>query len=393
MRICFVFLPIEPYSPRHAGAFSTTTAAITQELEALGHCVTIVAAQQDLPAYEAGTVVDATIAPRKTRLQRRVIASLGSRKGYDWHDHARYLRRVADVLGELDPSPDVIVVGNDVQVGLRLFNTVRRPYVLWQMNELVTRHHDIRMASAVYKGAVVISDFIGAQVARVTGLPTSCVLTVPGGVDLNTFRPRQDWATAPAHREVLLLGRLDPNKGYHLVLDSLQRLRQNGHSFRVSLAVAPSHFGADQTSYAAMLGNQLSGLDGIALGHLDRGQLPSRLRQADITCALSQAPEPFGLVVLEAMASGVAVVASRIGGLPEAAGDAGLLIDPGDSGELDTALAELLSSDLALIEAKRAGLARARSASWSLVAASFLSALQTLLADHGPPEAVPDMSR
>jgi glycosyltransferase involved in cell wall biosynthesis len=362
------------------------------ELEALGHSVTIVAAQRDLPAYEAGTVVDVTVTPRKTRLQRRFTALSGAQRGYDWHDHARYLRRVAAVLSDFDPSPDVIVVGNDIQVGLRLSKCSPAPFVLWQMNELVTRHNGIRMASDVYKGAVVISDFVGAQVARVTGLPVRRVLTVPGGVDLNTFWPRPDWATARPVREVLLFGRLDPNKGYHLVLDSLDRLRNKGHSFRVSLAVAPSHFGANQSSYAASLANQLSRVDGVVLGRLDREHLPSRLRQADITCAISQVPEPFGLVVLEAMASGVAVVASRIGGLPEAAGNAGLLIEPGDSVELECALTKLLSSDLALIEAKRAGLARAQSVSWSIVAASFLSALHTLLADHGPADAVSDMS-
>jgi glycosyltransferase involved in cell wall biosynthesis len=389
MRICFVFLPIEPYSALHAGAFSTATAAMAQELEALGHFITIIAAQHDLPAYEAGTLVDATIMPRKTRIQRRFIALLGTQKGYDWHDHARYLQRVGTVLNELDPHPDVIVVGNDIQVGLRLFNRIRCPFVLWQMNELVTLHRHIRMASDVYRGAVVISDYVGAQVAQVTGLPKTRVLTVPGGVDLDTFLPRQNWATVPPDREIFLFGRLDPNKGYHLVLNSLHRLRSDGHSFRVSMATAPSSFGADQTSYAAILGNQLSRLDGNALGHLDRAQLPSRLRLADITCALSQVPEPFGLVILEAMASGLAVVASQIGGLPESAGEAGALIDPGDPVELDRALAKLLSSDLALVEAKQAGIARARSFSWPIVAASFLRALQTLVADYD--SAVPNM--
>lgn len=383
MNICFVFLPIEPYSPRHAGAFSTSTAALARELETQGHRVTVVAAQQGLPAYETGTVIDTSIAPRKTRLQRRLVAWWDTKSGYDWHDHARYLRRLAYAIDDVDPHPDVIVVGNDAQVGLRLSEQVSAPFVLWQMNELVTRHPRIQSAADVYRGAIVISDFVGEQVARVTGLPSSSVLTVHGGVDLYTFQPRQHWELTPPEPEILLFGRLDPNKGYHLVLESLLRLRARGSSCRVSLAIAPSPFTRDASAYEAELRDQVSRLGGVFLGELDRTHLPSRLRQADITCVLSQVPEPFGLVVLEAMASGVAVVASRIGGLPEAAGDAAVLVDPADSDELDRALATLLASDLDLLARKRRGLDQAQAFSWPTIAGSFVSALQMMLVNDG----------
>jgi glycosyltransferase involved in cell wall biosynthesis len=74
------------------------------------------------------------------------------------------------------------------------------------------------------------------------------------------------------------------------------------------------------------------------VGRVSHDDLPGYLAAADVVCAPSLI-EPFGQSILEAMASGKTVVATRIGGPPEfVPPEAGLLVDPLDEGELARAL-------------------------------------------------------
>ena len=74
--------------------------------------------------------------------------------------------------------------------------------------------------------------------------------------------------------------------------------------------------------------------------------------------------EGFGMPVLDAMARGVAVVASRRSAIPEVAGEAALLVDPEDVEELGAALASLASSEALRRDLAQRGLARAAEMTW-----------------------------
>ena len=88
--------------------------------------------------------------------------------------------------------------------------------------------------------------------------------------------------------------------------------------------------------------------------------------------------EGFGLPVLEAMASGTAVITSNVSSLPEVAGSAALLIDPEDTAALTTALAQALQDDAWRQQARRAGLARAAQFSWGQCVAATVQVYQRL---------------
>jgi glycosyltransferase involved in cell wall biosynthesis len=94
----------------------------------------------------------------------------------------------------------------------------------------------------------------------------------------------------------------------------------------------------------------------INLGLLRHDALLAAWRRAAIGVVPSIWPDPFPTVALEAMAAGTAVVVSRIGGLPEAVldGESGLLVTPGDAGELAGAFDRLIR-DPALRERLGAG--------------------------------------
>jgi glycosyltransferase involved in cell wall biosynthesis len=89
--------------------------------------------------------------------------------------------------------------------------------------------------------------------------------------------------------------------------------------------------------------------------------------------------EGFGLPLLEAMACGTPVVASRSSSLPEVVGEAGVLVSPSDPGELSAALAALLASDDRRARLREAGLARARTFSWQRMAAETVQVYREVL--------------
>lgn len=110
------------------------------------------------------------------------------------------------------------------------------------------------------------------------------------------------------------------------------------------------------------------------LGHLPEEELPAFYRSVDVL-AVPSLPTPtwleqFGRVAVEAMASGVPVVASDSGALPDVVGGAGVLVPPGDAAALRSALLGF-DDDAAVARLREAGLVRARECSWEAVAEQY----------------------
>jgi glycosyltransferase involved in cell wall biosynthesis len=98
---------------------------------------------------------------------------------------------------------------------------------------------------------------------------------------------------------------------------------------------------------------------------VDRRKAPEIVRGHDVVCVLSRSNEPFGLVVLEGMASGCAVIASKRGGLPEACGGAANLVDESNLSEVIGALRSLVVDGGLLQEHKERSVARASRQTWT----------------------------
>ncbi|HET6305538.1 MAG TPA: glycosyltransferase, partial [Rhodopila sp.] len=90
------------------------------------------------------------------------------------------------------------------------------------------------------------------------------------------------------------------------------------------------------------------------LGYRDHPAVLDAMSRAAVVVVPSRWPEPFGLVALEALASGAALVCSPRGGLPEVAGDVAVYADPDNPAEIAAAIRSLASDD-----ARRAALAEA----------------------------------
>jgi glycosyltransferase involved in cell wall biosynthesis len=186
---------------------------------------------------------------------------------------------------------------------------------------------------------------VSAYSARSIGAPPARTRLIYGGADPVRFAPDPDLSRA----DVLFVGRITPHKGIDRLIEALPA--------GAGLTIAGSA-GHDRTvperDYPLLLRRLAAGKDVHFITPVPEGDLPLRYRRAAVAVLPSvhrtcygrhvQTPELLGLTLLEAMASGTPVVASRIGGLPEVVEDGvtGFLVEPGNIPELQDRIATLL---------------------------------------------------
>ncbi|MCX6374402.1 MAG: glycosyltransferase [Actinobacteria bacterium] len=119
-----------------------------------------------------------------------------------------------------------------------------------------------------------------------------------------------------------------------------------------------------------------------ALGWVADDEKVAQLGQAEVVCAPSLAAESFGIVLAEAMAAGVPVVASDLPGYRSVLldGEAGRLVPPGQPALLADALYDVLQDDHERQRLRAAGLAAAQRLSWGRVTDEILDAYEDALA-------------
>ena len=200
-------------------------------------------------------------------------------------------------------------------------------------------------------GVVAAGEYPAREVVHAAGRPVRGVV-VPPGVDVERFHPIDDAARVAARRRFrldpdrpLVLGasRLVPRKGFDVVIDAVAGLEAS-----VQLVIAGT--GRDRSRLEARVRRR--GLGGRVrfLGRVPDADLPALYASADVfamACRdrwLGLEAEGFGIVFLEAAASGVAAIAGRSGGSHEAVvdGGTGLVVDPRSVTDVRRALLRLL---------------------------------------------------
>ena len=120
------------------------------------------------------------------------------------------------------------------------------------------------------------------------------------------------------------------------------------------------------------------------LTDIAHGGVPEHLNAMDLICAPSQTTarwrEQFGRMLIEAMACGVPVVASRSGEIPHVVGDAGLIVDEADVASWTAAIERLLGDPAARRDLSVRGIARAHDKyAWAVVARAHLEFFEELM--------------
>jgi glycosyltransferase involved in cell wall biosynthesis len=186
---------------------------------------------------------------------------------------------------------------------------------------------------------------------------------IPLGVDTSHFAPLD--RDAPRGRlRVGYVGRLEVHKGVDVLIEAISRVSE------ATLLIT----GAGPLSDAlASFARTMDLTDRITFrGFVDQHGLPDIYRSLDVVAIpslpTSQWQEQFCRVAVEAMASGIPVVASDTGALPEVVGDAGLLVPPGDAEALGAALRRLLHESGLWRDLRTKAMARGPQFAWSAVA-------------------------
>lgn len=382
MRICFLNAPIEYYSPISGGAVATILMQSARQLIARGHDVTVLTIVNEDEVYPVGKVIPIQ-APGRNEIPslERKLAVLRSRiLGWDWPYYTFYLRSFTQALKRLSPPPEVVICFNDLvsPAYIRKALPNARIYV-WLQNEQGTAQKDISRTVEATAAFLTCSRHIADWTARKYALPAAKFRVVHSGVDLEAFSPRPDYLEPVQPLRTLFIGRIDPNKGPDIAADAVLKLQQEGFAIRYSVAGGLWFYGHGkemEDPFFRTLKAKMDAVHADYLGHVTRHDVPAMVRAHDVAFVLSRANEPFGLVALETMASGCAVISSDRGGLPEACGGAALLVDPDDFEGVVRHLRTLASDPAALREQKRRAVERASVASWEAVAAVLEKALQ-----------------
>jgi glycogen(starch) synthase len=196
---------------------------------------------------------------------------------------------------------------------------------------------------------ITCSQYMRGHVAEVFGIPPRRITAIPNGIDPGDLRPLDDLPALraryarPEEKLVLMVGRLVYEKGFHLALDAMPRLIERVGAVRY-LVAGTGTADAELRAQARELGIASRG---TFLGWTGDELLHSLYRIADL-CVVPSLYEPFGLVALEAMASGCPTIVADTGGLREVVPRGrrvGLRFRARDSGSLARMAEQLLRDD------------------------------------------------
>jgi glycosyltransferase involved in cell wall biosynthesis len=242
----------------------------------------------------------------------------------------------------------------------RAFNRGNRLYLATMARAAVRRADHL----------LAISESTRQDLIRLLGARPEQVTVTYCGVDA-AFQPL-DPAAVRAYRErrglperfLLYVGTLEPRKNVPRLIEAYAALRRRGPAPPLVLAGAK---GWGQLGIEARLGALGLGDSVRFLGYVPTAELPLCYNAASVFVYPSLY-EGFGLPPLEALACGTPVVASNASSLPEAVGDAALLVGPRDTAGLADALAAALDDAPLRERLRAAGLAQARRFSWRQMA-------------------------
>lgn len=184
-----------------------------------------------------------------------------------------------------------------------------------------------------------VSQPVADRVGAFSGVQRDRLRVIPNGIDLGFWAEPSPIRDARHGCTIVSIGRLHPVKGHDVLLEALLLLRASVPTARLVL------IGEGTQEQALREQAQLTGLEDAVVfaGHLTSHEVRDWLRDADVF-ALPSRSEGMPLSLLEAMATGIAPVATAVGGVPDVLlAGTGLLVPPEDPSALAEALTRVLA--------------------------------------------------
>ncbi|HUZ80315.1 MAG TPA: glycosyltransferase family 4 protein [Thermoplasmata archaeon] len=255
---------------------------------------------------------------------------------------------------------------------------------------VITPHFDGGSGSRLYARAVARGTLAGAdRVVALTqseaislatlGVDRERIRVIPNGIGTEDFLPRRGPRPDAGPVTILYVGRIDPEqKGLDDLLRAVALLERPE---AVSVRLVGEDWGGATALRSLATG---LGIDHVIIwtGAVPQDSLRREYASADLFVLPSHF-EPFGIVLLEAMAAGLPVLATRVGGIPEVVADGvtGSLVPSGDPSALAHALDRLASDPLLRTRLGDCGRTRALDFSWPRLIPKFLELFHELVRD------------
>lgn len=246
---------------------------------------------------------------------------------------------------------------------------------------------------------ICVSDFIRTHTVERYPSIADRAVTVYNGVDGETFAPG---GPQPPRPLVLYIGRVEERKGVHVILDAFERVISARVPTATLKIVGPSsYWKRGDKGYYDSLSERCAANPRIELRGptYDDRELSSIYRSASVAVVPSTFPEALGLTSLEAQASGVPVVVSDAGGLPETVspGRSGFVFENRNAEQLGELVVDLLLNAERRESAGSDARAWAMTTfSWDVIAARIeaeYDAVARTAAQHGPAPLRPGYGR
>ncbi len=354
---------VSPYSWDFPGGVNRHVEQLSEQLRGRGHRVKVIApggsSSGDFFSVGGSFAVSANRSRANISFGPRVAARIRGLLRHEPFD-------VLHLHEPLIPSSSMLALFNSRCANLATFHAAREGGSLgyrlaWPLLERLARRIEVRAAVSPAAEDLVSRYFPGDY--RI----------LPNGVDTRSFTPEGPVLDGlePDAFNIVFVGRSEPRKGLDVLLTALPAVRDVHPEVR--LLVVGTEEGPDEH-------------EGVLwLGRIPDGLVPAAYRSGYIMASPALGWESFGIVLLEAMASGLPVVASDIPGYRAVLEDGvqGILVPPGDSGALADALLELIDDEAKRKTLSAAALRRAREFSWERLVGDVEEAYAEAVEIHG----------
>ena len=326
--------------PDDAGDSRPQVLLLSGRFQVRGSCTYTLRLAKHLPDSGIRPLV---VCPNARLVEAKQRRELGIRE-YPYLDVPFYnrliLHRVVHDLGEQIPDMIHVQSRRVLRQGKWLARRLNRPYVL-TVHDYLSPQERVQLNDPLCAQVITVSESVKRDLIAKTGVRPEIVTVIPSGVDLNV-EARSEPILDPGHVPIIgTAGPLETVKGLPFFLGAASRVLQTGRDVEFLVAGAgPEEANLRRLARELGVSSKVTFVPYML-------NFSESLSAMDIFC-LPSLQQGLGTIMLEAMASGIPVIASRVGGVYGVIHDQhnGLLVPPSNSRQLADRILELLCDPL-----------------------------------------------